>query len=493
MKKIYSFLAIFALLLSGMASCGDNTDVWSEHNLTQEEIDELARQDSIKKANQENINANLILRYDVAITISTASYDGATVAIDVDAIAEAFGITTEQLLLGIAGESGAPEIAGFAIQGTGHADLMEAANTNSTWGHWWDAKGDVTTWGSETSPAMVFAEFNTETGAFAVGQYPGRLTDGQKVEFIECLKYNEVRVAVVITATANAMGEVSATIVNTQELSINVNPRAGYDADPLAFDWDQTMSDLGISSPGDVSFIAVNSDGSYAQEPNAGNGGYWYDLEGYAGQWGDNASVYTSFDTADDGSYNIGIGQYPNQLSEGDVITVYYGFLANNKIEMLKITVNVVGYQDSETPPAGEPKSVEKDIQMTKAWDDTYSNIQIDVKDILRDAFKMTTYQIYSAILSGELKIYMGEVTDEAPSYTADSPGYWILADGAAGAWADGLIWLSLGHSETDLYLYGGNHPGNAVAGDVITTKMIIACNGVEVTFNVEYKLTDPE
>ena len=41
-----------------------------------------------------------------------------------------------------------------------------------------------------------------------------------------------------------------------------------------------------------------------------------------------------------------------------------------------------------------------------KAYDDYYGSIQFDVKDALRDAFKMTTYEIYSAKMSGDLKIY---------------------------------------------------------------------------------------
>ena len=304
------------------------------------------------------------------------------------------------------------------------------------------------------------------------------------------MKYNEKRVAVVVTIVAQNAGEVTAQVVNTQELSLKLTPKADYTAVPLDFDWELTKKDLGISSADDLKFVAVNEDGSYAQESNAGNKGFWFDMNGFASVWGDDSSVFTSFDEGENGGYTIGIGQYPGHLSEGDVITVKYGFLANNKIEMLRITITVIGYEDPETPPTGTPTKVEKDIALTKAWSNDYASIQQDIKETLREAFKMTTYQIHNAIATGDLKVYLAEVTEDAPAYTADAPGYWIKADGTAGAWAEGLIWCSIGHSETELYLYGGNHPDNAVVGDTVLSKMIITCNGGEVVLNITFKLT---
>lgn len=481
------FLTVFAFLMIGLASCGDNIDFSKEHILTDEEIAEMARQDSIAKAEKERINANLVLNYTVDINIGKTAYDGAMLAIETDKIAELFGITKEQLLAGIAGEAGAPEVKGFAIEWTTRADVGSATNTNSPWGHWWDIDGNVTTWGAD---AMVFAEFNTEVGEFHVGQYPGHLTDGDTIRFIECLKYNEKRAAVVITVLAHTPGQITAQVVNTQNLTINITPKTDYTQDSLEFDLTKTLSDLGVASMSGVKFLGVNKDGSYSQETTTKNG-FWYDLEGFVGSWGDNASVFTSYD---DGMMpnKIGVGQMPNKLAEGQSYTVKYGFLANNKIEMLQIKVNVVGYVDPETPPTGSPTTVTKDISLSKPYSDDYASIRVDLKDILRDAFKMTTYQIHKSIASGELKVFLNEVPNPvaAPSYTADVPGYWIKADGTPGAWAESLVWCSIGHSNSDLYLFGGNHPENAVAGNTVTTKMIIVCNGGQVTLNITFKLT---
>ena len=87
----------------------------------------------------------------------------------------------------------------------------------------------------------------------------------------------------------------------------------------------------------------------------------------------------------------------------------------------------------------------------------------------------------------------MDEITEEAPAYTADAPGYWLNAEGKACGWSDGIVWCSIGHSETTLTLYGGNHHENAEAGNVVTTKYIATYNGGSVTFNITFTINNPE
>lgn len=156
---------------------------------------------------------------------------------------------------------------------------------------------------------------------------------------------------------------------------------------------------------------------------------------------------------------------------------------------MLNVTVNVIAYEDPETAPAGDPEDVVMDIELGKAYSDDYASVQYDVKEILRNAFKKTTYEIYQAIISGDLKLYEGSVVDTDPVYTSDVPGYWIKSDGTTGEWAEGLIYLSIGHNESEIYLYGGNHPDNAVSGDTVSAKLIAAYNGVTVTLNITYNV----
>mgnify|MGYP002623619375 CR=1 FL=1 len=497
MKKLSYILSGLLMLGSTafLSSCGDNDNFWGPHTLTDAEIAEIARQDSIQEAQRNSINADLILEYTAEITISSTSYDGVSVPIDADAIANLFGITTEQLLTGpLAGEENGFDVKGFAIEGTTHADNGTSTNSGAAWGHWWDANGDVKNWGED---AMVYAEFDPESASFYVGQYPGHLTDGQTIKFIEAVKYQDKRAAIVITAIAHARGEVQATVVATNSLTLETSPNDTYAAVPVpGFDAAATLSALGVGSFDEVNWVAVNADGSYAQEYSADPPGFWYDKEGFAGSWGENASVYTAFD-----GENILIGQMPEQMTEGSTVTISYGAMAGNKIVMNVITVNIVGYQDPETAPEGEPESMEKDITITKPYDAEWgSTDELDVKEELRQAFKMTTYQIFSALKSGEMKLWVNEIgnmanEDGTPAYTGEAPGWWLNGNGEPVSWGDEAVaYVFLGASEESLTIYGGNHPDNcSPTGQVITTKYIIEYNGTTVTYNVTFDITAAE
>ncbi len=497
MKKISLIICCMLMVFSTtmLTSCGDNTDFWGTHVLTDDEIAEMERQQHIKDSLKNVINADLILEYTADITISSSAYDGTLVPIDCDKIAELFGISKEDLLasLGNDEEGTAKDVVGFAIEGSTHADNMTMTNTGAAWGHWWDANGDVIGWGDG---AMTFAEFDPWEGAFNVGQYPGHLTDGQTIKFIEGLKYQDKRVAVVITVNAKGREEVKASIVGTQSLTLETTPNDTYAAVEVpGFDAEKVLSDLGVSSFDEVTWIAVNPDGSYAQEYSADAPGFWHDKDGFAGSWGDNASVFTHFDAE---TNTVVIGQMPEQMPEGSEVTVQFGALANNKIEMLDIHVKIIGYEDPETAPEGTPESMEKDITISKVYDDAWgSTDELDVKEDLRNAFKMTTYQIFKAIKDGSLKMWVKEVganaDDEgAPKYTGEAPGYWLDGDGNAVDFGENAIgYVFLGSSETTLTIFGGNHPENcSPTGQTIKTKYIIECNGVTVTYNITFDIT---
>lgn len=496
--KLLLYFYILVILCVGMTGCGDNSDFCNPHILTEDEIAELARQDSIKEAQKNSINADLIIEYNAEITILANGYDGTFVYIDTVKIAELFNITPTQLAHGIANMGtdkpydDAPNITGFCIEGTTHADNMTNSNTNSYWGHWWDKDGNTTTWGDN---ARVFAEYNAEGGYFNVGQMPGKLEAGKNIKFIECLKYQDLRVAIVITAIPKEKGEITASVVSTQDLSISMNPKSTYDSETLAFDREKVLSDLGITSLEDAEIIAIKPDGSYAQETSAVNG-YWYDIDGFAGSHGDDASVFIEYhglgEDAEEGDMDVlYVGQMPNALEGGFSTTVKYGFLANDKIAMLNITVNIVAYEDPETAPEGEPTTdTVLDVTIEKPWDDTFSNVQFDVKDVLRNAFKMTTYQIHRARVSGDLKIYCGEISDEEPTYTSDVPGYWLNAAGEVCSYGtESTVFCCLSSSETALWLYAGNHPTSCVPNTTVNSKYIISCNGGLVTVNLTVKV----
>ena len=495
MKKLSYILS--GLLIAGssafFSSCGDNEDFWGPHTLTDDEIAEMARQDSIKEAQRSRIDADLILEYTAEFYISGNSYDGAPVEIDMDRIASELGVDKDALGTALNGDGGI-DVKGFAIEGSTHADNMTSSNSGAYWGHWWDKDGNVKNWGDE---AMVFAEFYYENGkgTFNVGQYPGHLVADQEVKFIEAIKYQDKRVAIVITAIARERGEVKAGIVGTQELTLETAPNDAYESVPVpGFDPAKVLSDLGVSSWDGVEWICKNAEGGYEQEYNADpHPGFWYDKLGFKGAWGDDASVFVCFNAEDQ---VITVGQMPGQMIAGSTVDLEFNAVAGEKIEQIIIHVIITAYEDPETAPEGEPASIEKDITVTQAWNDTYAAVEYDVREELRQAFKMTTYQIYSAIKSGDLKMWIDEVgspanEDGTPGYTGGAPGYWLDANGKAVGYGDGLVYGELHCSEESLVLAFGNHPENfSPNGGQVMTKYVIELNGVTATYNITYDVT---
>ena len=611
------------MALPMMTSCGDNENFSVDHVLTADELAEMRRQDSIAEVMRNTINADLVLTYDCEFYVSESSYDGTTVTVDIDQIAQLFGLTHEQVIAGIAEEEGAPEILGLAIEGSTHADNMTKTNTNSSWGHWWSAEGNVTQWGAD---AYVFAEYDPEAEVFNVGQYPGHCVAGTTYQFIEGLRYQDYRVAVVIRAKATERGEVVASVVGTQELTLKTKTTYGYEAETVpGFDAAKLISDLGISSINDAAWLAVKTDGSYAQEYNADFDGFWYDMQGFAGQWGDDASVYcghvndtivvgqfparleagtnltiqygaiandkielltihviieagddinaaevvdtqnlsliqkttygyesvevpgqdlnkamadlgvtslgditwigvlpdgtyTQAYTADPnafwydmdgfvGSYGdnasvfcglydgvIKVGQFPDRLHAGDKLTVQFGGYANGKAELFKINIVINEYVDPETAPEGQPENLTQDINLTWTCNANWEGSEeVDVRETLRNAFKMTTYQIFQAFQNGELKMYNGQITEGEPNYTGEAPGYWLNANGETVEWGpDAAYYCFLELRKDACVVYGANHPENLTTALDSKLTYYVVCNGATVTLNININIAAP-
>ena len=109
----------------------------------------------------------------------------------------------------------------------------------------------------------------------------------------------------------------------------------------------------------------------------------------------------------------------------------------------------------------------------------------------------MTTYQIFSALKSGEMKLWVGEVGADAgedglPQYTADAPGYWLGAEGQRVTWGEeAIVYLNLAISEESLEFISGNHPENCdPTGQTITTKFIVEKDGITSTYNITIDVT---
>ena len=87
MKKIILYVFMCVTALGFLAGCGDNEDVSIPHVLTDDEIAEMHRQDSIDSINRTKWKVDKMFEYETSFFISANSYDGALVEIDTVGIA----------------------------------------------------------------------------------------------------------------------------------------------------------------------------------------------------------------------------------------------------------------------------------------------------------------------------------------------------------------------------------------------------------------------
>ncbi len=489
---IYSILTFGIFLLAFVACEKEIPSV--KHVYTPEE---LAYLDSLEQEKYK-INANDSLILNITLPRDTTNYLGIDVSIDSTFILEKLGYSSLEefsAALGAvsAGVQSGQEVDFQVISGSTGYDYTGNLTANGL-GYWFDANGDVVSWG-ETN--MIFTEFNPSTASFVVGQHPGRLSTGNQHRIIILLVKDDYRLALVFKIT---VGDIyveempEAEVVSSYDLTLEVIPDNSYAATDLNFDFEQASSDMGISADelrANLTFLGINPDETNTSTYTA-DAGYWYAKNGFVTNWGAEGCVL--FVNYEEGVFHI--GQFPDAAVEGESYTVQVGLLyKDTKMVQYNITVTVIGYVDPETPPTGDPQSLEVAYNVMQAYANDWSaNTRINVKDTLRQAFKMTTYQIHQAIDSGDL-VFSGLNTDGSvytndegmPASTANHPGHWYGRDGNVTVWADSLnapvVYSELLHGNELLEFSIGHHPENAKPGDQFSYKQVAELNGGKVTF----------
>lgn len=299
--------------------------------------------------------------------------------------------------------------------------------------------------------------------------------------------------------------------IKTFEYTINLNLGESYEGKELSIDLNAIAAEFGYAdsaelvaalSSNDVTGFALTSDG----EVDAVNGatttngvwGHWFAASGNATTWGATdesqlAAVFAEFNIDTENNHaGFGCGQYPGRITEATTITVTEG-LKNEEVSVyvkINFVIATEQYDDPETAPSGTPADAEYTKTFSKAYSNDYAAETIDVKEELRNAWKMTTYQIYQAIKNGEVNAYMNAVADTVPTYTADAPGFWINDQGQSTSYSSGeaCIWTSLSYDKTELNLGGGNHPEYTKTAEV-KYDFILVYNGTKVTYHITYQL----
>ena len=257
----------------------------------------------------------------------------------------------------------------------------------------------------------------------------------------------------------------------------------------------------GVQAGQAVTFFAFNqSSGSdYKQSYTANGFGHWFDGGGDVIGYGTGNMLFSEFDPA---TATFFVGQHPNRLKDGAKYKIIQMMQKDNYRIAFVFNVTVGDdYEDPETPPSGTPKAVAKSYGVEQTYASDWSaNTKIDVKGVMRDAFKMTTYQIHKAIeeeelvfegLNADASVY---VDDEGnPVSTANAPGHWFALSGDVTVWGDEEkkpeVYSELTHTNETLVFSIGMHPENAKVGDEVTIKQVATLNGGKVTFTFKFKV----
>lgn len=296
------------------------------------------------------------------------------------------------------------------------------------------------------------------------------------------------------------------------DLSTTLTVGESYEGKELEFDFSQitdlfgiTLDELieGLEDGSVASCIYVYDGTTYtlnSASPTAGSSwSYWVDSKGNPASWNNGSVVYAEwygmyYSEDESASPNImNVGQFPDALSEGDEVTFIPTLKYQGKTAAVRIKITIVAeepFVDPESKPGTTPADMTKDITLTKDWDSEWGAAEYDAHDDLCNAFNMTTYELSTALDAGDLRVYLNEVSDSAPSYTAEPGGYWINSEGQATSYSnDSYIYTGVyfDYTASSIVIDMGNYPDETMCpkGITLTYKFIITDGTTTVTYNV--------
>jgi hypothetical protein len=349
-KPILTIAALIAMFGLFFASC-EKDDGPKKHVYTQEELDEIHRQDSLKQL----IPVDYVFTQSVTLPFSEAWVPVTAPLVqdkDTAKLLELMGYNTiAELVAGLGQLVGDPpaleqqnnDITYYAYNWSTKYEDLRPSTTNS-FGHWVDANSDVTTWGNGQ---MAYCEkVDTFSLDFNFGHLP---EDGPVVgdvfHFVQAMKYDTTSVAFIITVTI-ASEPPPVYPVTTLETTLNLAATvAAADSEQwidntLPLDTAAIYAAIGCY-PFEATLYGVSesSDSLYMKGSTANNGN-WFTASGNVCKWGaDGISMYVEY--RPDGPDMIGFGQYPAACLSGTTYTGRLAFVNGTKRAEVKLSMTI--------------------------------------------------------------------------------------------------------------------------------------------------------
>lgn len=122
--------------------------------------------------------STLTFTYDLSIKYDATGYTGTTVDLMLPRLARFYGLESGAIS-GLVGR----DITYYAVQPDGNLNANSTANAP---GHWFDAKGQTCSWGTD---ARIVSELASSTMTFSILQYPGQTSVGSTYTVRQSLVY----------------------------------------------------------------------------------------------------------------------------------------------------------------------------------------------------------------------------------------------------------------------------------------------------------------
>lgn len=183
------------------------------------------------------------------------------------------------------------------------------------------------------------------------------------------------------------------------EISATVQISEDYGTTSVEFDSQKLATALGISANelASATFFAIDGN-TFNTTSTAKAPGHWFDKNGLATEWGENAYVFAEWNLTDG---KIAIGHYPNRVSAGETYKFAQGFKTGNKIVIYRFTIKIAN--DSEP---GEPSEGTASIAFKNQGPAKYTSLknhhgvlEIHYTINRQDNVKISLYSAYGKLL----------------------------------------------------------------------------------------------
>ncbi|HLO58425.1 MAG TPA: DUF4859 domain-containing protein [Bacteroidales bacterium] len=471
-KSIFPALVFIAIIISFFAAC-EKDDVTGRHQYTDEELAEKRRQDSLRQI----IPADYVFTQDVVLPYSD-NWEPVTINLvqgkDTAKLLELFEYaSTPELVAALGTLEGNPpdlvqtgnDITFYAYNWSTKYEVNDPSSTNNL-GHWFDANGDVTTWGN--GQILYCEKLEGSTLEFNIGHLPGGLAVGDKFSIVEAMKYDTTSVAFVFNITIadeKPLVYPVTTLEGTSTYDIEAELNNDYTATPVEIDAAAIAAAIGIA-PGDAEVYGINAttDSLYILGSTAEAPGYWFNTLGDVCNWGDTlCGLYANYIIADE-LFNI--GQFPDGVTAGETYTVKIAFVNLDNLKQYNVVIHVT----ITGAPVVYPETT---IEGTSTYDITVDKNN----DYVATPVEIDSLAIAEAIgiAPGDADIYGIDASTDSlyiAGSTAEAPGYWFNTTGDVCNWGDDGCGLYANYIIADALFNVGQYPDGVTPGETYTVKI---------------------